>query len=126
MNRREFLAALTASLAAQAVWLKLPRSAHSSGQALGHSPAQSRAAGQRTSAYADCPVCEGPGRITCPACDGTAQWTAESDSAGLYQKLSARASGRCAWRNEWGEAECPACDGTGAVPIRSALFALRA
>jgi DnaJ-class molecular chaperone len=51
--------------------------------------------------------------ITCPACDGTGLWTEASEHAGLYQRESARASGHCAWCNEWGEVNCDACDGLG-------------
>jgi hypothetical protein len=67
----------------------------------------------------ECPECRGLGRITCPACDGTGMWTEASESAGLYQRESARAAGHCAWCNEWGEVACPSCDGGGGGVISS-------
>ncbi|MBZ5514236.1 MAG: hypothetical protein LAN62_05225 [Acidobacteriia bacterium] len=64
-------------------------------------------------AFDECPECRGLGRVTCPACDGTGMWTEASESAGLYQRESARASSRCAWCDEWGEATCLRCGGLG-------------
>jgi hypothetical protein len=65
--------------------------------------------------FEECPQCGGLGRITCPACDGTGLWTQASESAGLYQRESARASGHCAWCDEWGEVDCTACGRTGSI-----------
>jgi DnaJ-class molecular chaperone len=65
--------------------------------------------------FAECPECRGLGMITCPACDGTGMWTEASETAGLYQREAARASGHCAWCNEGGEAPCPNCDGTAGI-----------
>jgi hypothetical protein len=64
-------------------------------------------------AFEECPECRGLGRVTCPACEGTGLWTEASESAGLYQREAARASGHCAWCDEWGETECWNCFGTG-------------
>ena len=63
--------------------------------------------------FQECPECGGLGRITCPACDGTGMWTEASESAGTYLRESARASGHCAWCDEWGEAACLRCEGVG-------------
>jgi len=63
----------------------------------------------------ECPECRGLGMINCPACDGTGMWTEASETAGLYQRESARTSGHCAWCNEWGETACPSCDGLGRI-----------
>jgi hypothetical protein len=65
--------------------------------------------------FQECPECSGIGRITCPACDGTGMWTKASESAGLYQREAARASGHCAWCDEWGEVRCVHCEGLGAA-----------
>ena len=63
--------------------------------------------------FAECPECRGLGIITCPACDGTGRWTEASESAGLYQREAARATGHCAWCNEWGEVTCRECESCG-------------
>jgi DnaJ-class molecular chaperone len=71
--------------------------------------------------FQECPECCGLGRITCPACDGTGLWTEASESAGNHQREAARASGHCAWCNEWGEAECTMCAGNGFVQKRNGI-----
>ncbi len=68
--------------------------------------------------FEECPECRGLGRITCPACDGTGLWTEASESAGLYQREAARASGHCAWCDECGESLCYRCAGRGVVATR--------
>ena len=65
-----------------------------------------------------CPECRGLGALTCPACDGTGMWTEASESAGLYQRETARATGHCAWCDEWGEVVCPECEGAGCCAKR--------
>lgn len=61
----------------------------------------------------ECPECRGLGAVTCPACDGTGLWNEASESAGFYQREAARATGHCAWCNEWGEIGCRKCEGSG-------------
>lgn len=86
-------------------------------------PEQATGAGQGQSvdleaSWQECGECRGLGVITCLACDGTGLWTDASENAGLYQRESARASGHCAWCNEWGESLCGHCAGRGVVAAR--------
>lgn len=111
LTRREFL--LLPCLALAAVGLGTER-IYARVPALRDSPTAREAdPSAATPHLEECSECRGIGRITCAACDGTGMWTEASESAGLYQRQPARASGHCAWCDEWGETACPNCDALG-------------